>query len=348
MAADDVAEVKVEEEIVYDVVSRTRRLRSSSPPPPLYRWFAATTLITPERVEAAVQAFKRKGYVAGRLNRIKVGICFGDHHHPGDVDTDELMFCRLNYNPSQPLWHPDNRELVRFTSVFSTWDDHKLADAVEILVECLGLVENKIANERRAYDPARDSDLAHNVFCQYDYEAAQKRRVPPYRCDRCDGVKDPSDFVLNVEYGSELLTDTERLFYRLENEPSSSPLVCSSCAPAFGTVELDAQPKHSDTSVPVAWARHMFKDSCWVVCPLCACITVHLIKPVGEPLHQRRWGDRLCMNDNMYNCNGYNLQPSRDIMVHASSEAVEAVMGYSKLMQFDDRRNELYIRHYNY
>lgn len=164
------------------------------------KWFALTGDITDDRVVSASLAIELNGYTNVRKGHNRLRFTNG-----------KVRWSRSKWNPLQPVWHASNRVCL----VFHVDSTETLTAVKTKLVDSFLLIENIIENEERAYDPSDDSDVAHNLFCQYDYKAAAARWMP-LKCHRCGTPKDASAFLWMKTVVNEHLTDLERVLAMYE------------------------------------------------------------------------------------------------------------------------------------
>jgi hypothetical protein len=270
------------------------------------KWFALTGPITRTAIDNAITALKMKGYDVCLLDRIEGGICF--QYGGKDVGHDIRWYSRpsrtnftlqdkypkAEYDSLQPPWHDNNRLCMRFKTCSESpvsWSAAKVADVVDIFVKSCNLAENMIENEKRMYNADVDSDLAHNIFCEYDYKNARERWTLPHdwfpscedervlKCHKCYAKKPPSEFLWREAIDCKYFTKMERVLYLYE----------MGCAPCCACCMMQATtchtPRPSNSKYLAMYVRHVYKNEC-------------------------------CICDG--GCDGYDIMPSYNIQIHPS------------------------------
>lgn len=261
------------------------------------KWFALTANVTPACIESTVLALAIKGYEVGS-NEIR-------------IVHDKVFRTTLNCNSTQPPWHPDNRVGISITPGGNQWSPAKLTDMLATIIDGFMLIENIIENEHRAYEPDNDSDLAHNIFCGYDYKAAVSRWTP-LKCHRCHNMHDPDNFLWERNDECKKLTDLERILamYEFGQTPC-----CRACM-IYST--KCRRPTFADATKLIVYIKHIFDNQCRAKCPQCKKMHWHYVGPSNVVIPNREWGYRLC---DTIGCDGYDLHPSHNVKVHATKRS---------------------------
>jgi hypothetical protein len=226
------------------------------------------------------------------------------------------------HNKSQPPWHKSNWCVIRFITLTEgpmMWDALKIKNVTDVLCRSLVIFEDTIENEGRCYDPKIDSDLTHNVYCEYDFKAALARWTLPnesyplddderqFTCHKCQAKKPADAFIWDVNEYTQRFTTMEQVLSKYEYR------VAPCCDRCMEKTTLCLKPQPPNRMGLTIYVTDIYKNVCAVKCPTCHCTNTHTLGMEKAYVCDRFNSFKYCTHQ----CGTrYALLPSYDINIH--------------------------------
>lgn len=166
----------------------------------------------------------------------------------------------------------------------------------------------------------------HNCFMGFNYakERDKYSRDGQFRCYNCKILQPPCD---NTTMGKYKLTEFERTLKTYVNGHASQ------CAECIRRKNLSTQSIAIDGK-PIVPVKHLYrpknsKSHCWIECPTCSTLTVH----ISPPSTKLNWGKVKCEG---IGCDGYHLTASNNIIIYSKydtfADAVNPILDSSRMI----------------